>query len=73
MDGIENAVAKGFRDLTKQVVKNIQFATVTGYSGNILAAKIMSAKTAAERNEAIKQSEKQLQNIQETIERWEIE
>jgi len=52
MDKIKTDIEKGFA----LIAKNIQTAAVLGYSANLFAARIISAKTDAERNEAIKEA-----------------
>jgi hypothetical protein len=69
----EKAIAKCLRELTVQVVRNVQIAAVLGYNGNILAAKIMSARTDAERNQAIKDSQEVAEEAISFIKDWEKE
>jgi len=51
----------------EKLIKTIQLATIALYSGNILAAKIQSAKSDYERNEIIKESEKVLKEMKELM------
>jgi menaquinone-dependent protoporphyrinogen IX oxidase len=47
--------------------RNIQFAAFAGYSANILAAKIQSAKTDYERNKAIKEADELLETMKKAV------
>jgi hypothetical protein len=64
IEQMEKVIEKGFSLITK----NLQNAAILEYKGNILAAKIISAKTDYERNEIIKESKITLETVKRTME-----
>jgi len=55
------------RDISQMAV-TLKVAVIAVYSGNILAAKLQSAKTDYERNEIIKEAGKILTDLQKSLE-----
>jgi hypothetical protein len=64
IEQMEKIIKEGFSLITK----NLQNAAILEYSGNILAAKLISAKTDYERNETIKESKITLEAIKSAME-----
>jgi len=61
------SVSESITSASALIAKNIQTAAVLGYTGNLFAARIMSAKTDAERNEAIKEAVEILKDFKESL------
>jgi len=64
IERLEEVIKEGFRLITK----NIQTAAILEYTGNIFAAKLISAKTDYERNETIKESKIALEAAKNAME-----
>ena len=61
------AELQAIRQLTFMLNKNLRTAIVAIYSGNIIAARIQSAKTNCERNEAIRQANEILEAMKKSL------
>ncbi|MDR0490867.1 MAG: hypothetical protein LBH28_06450 [Oscillospiraceae bacterium] len=59
------------RQDTNYLTRVLRIAAVSSYSGSMMAAKILSAKTKGERDEAVKEANEILQTIKKSLtEEW---